>query len=497
MFSSILKSKKPFCPTDVTIAAPDYERLVRHLLCNQLEQHAFLLCGLCRSADEERLLVRDLILTMPQDFAEQTPTYLELLPSYLIDVFTRCHHDGYHIVEAHSHPFCRRGVRFSSLDWQSQREKMAWYKEELPDAVVAELVFGHESVDGHRLVSEDGSIQPLRFLRVEGSSGFRGATTAWSQHHLTDHRSVSPSFLDAKPMFTRQELAFGVQGQGRIADATIGVVGCGGLGSVAIQLLAHLGVRKWRLVDHDVIEESNLNRVAFARSDDAEQRRLKVDVMERGIRSLAPDADIQILAEPVGSQIATRLLRTVDLLICAPDNDGARLSANELASAYLIPLLDLGSGLKVEQGVVSEGGGQMVWRFPGEGCLFCAGAIDAKQAALDLMNDEERARHEARYGTSSPQPSIMFLNSVLASIAVGEVTKWLTGLIAPQRHLIYDALAPSVSILLPPPKNNQCPVCHRSAFYGLGDAVMEAWTQNEPIPSVSAHEGGELNVVHA
>ena len=59
----------------------------------------------------------------------------------------------------------------------------------------------------------------------------------------------------------RQVLAWGDDGQHSLANSTVGVVGCGGTGSHVALQLAHLGVGRLVLVDHDVVEQSNLSRL--------------------------------------------------------------------------------------------------------------------------------------------------------------------------------------------------------------------------------------------
>ena len=61
--------------------------------------------------------------------------------------------------------------------------------------------------------------------------------------------------------FSRQILAFGEKGQSAIAHTKVGIVGLGGVGSFVAQMLAYLGVNEFLLVDDDIIEESNLNRL--------------------------------------------------------------------------------------------------------------------------------------------------------------------------------------------------------------------------------------------
>src|SRR5262249_10800834 len=66
-------------------------------------------------------------------------------------------------------------------------------------------------------------------------------------------------------LFDRQVRAFGEAGQRALASMTVAIIGLGGTGSVTAQQLAHLGVRRFVLIDPDRIEASNLNRVVGAR----------------------------------------------------------------------------------------------------------------------------------------------------------------------------------------------------------------------------------------
>jgi molybdopterin/thiamine biosynthesis adenylyltransferase len=67
----------------------------------------------------------------------------------------------------------------------------------------------------------------------------------------------------------RQIRAFGHDGQRRLGAATAAVVGAGGIGSLLVQGLAHLGVGRLIVIDPDRVEPSNLNRLAGATAADA------------------------------------------------------------------------------------------------------------------------------------------------------------------------------------------------------------------------------------
>ena len=88
--------------------------------------------------------------------------------------------------------------------------------------------------------------------------------------------------------FDRQVRALGSAGQKYLESLTVAIVGLGGTGSIAAEQLAHLGVRKFILVDPDRIEMTNLNRVVGARVSDV--GRFKTDVAADMIARITSDA---------------------------------------------------------------------------------------------------------------------------------------------------------------------------------------------------------------
>jgi molybdopterin/thiamine biosynthesis adenylyltransferase len=448
---------------EIVISEEDYNVLKEHLWSSApLEQQAFLLAGVCSGDLGLRLLVRDLIFPKPSDFLSQTPCYIELDPSYYLPVLDRCRDEGLHIIDVHSHPFAAGGVRFSELDVRNELEKFTWYSERLPAIHAATLVFGRESFDGHWWDSKARKICPISAIRVVGSTlKIIPASSAAEE---------GPVFEPCEDIFHRQELAFGRAGQEIISKTRVAIIGCGGLGSVLAQQLAYLGVRKFVLVDDDRVESTNLNRLVGAFPGDARLRRRKVSVLKRNIRAVCPDAQVIAVPYSIVDPRAQQIVRESDLLISGVDSDGARLVVNELSVRYLIPYIDLGTGINLNEGRVAEAGGQLWLVRPGGFCLQCIGALDPYKARVDLMDEVERGRHiERGYGTGVPQPSVIFLNATLASLAVGEIVKLLTGFRKPETVIFYDALKPSVEVFLPPSRDPNCPVCRREALYALGD----------------------------
>lgn len=243
--------------------------------------------------------------------------------------------------------------------------------------------------------------------------------------------------------FSRQILAFGQEGQSRIARTSVGIVGLGGIGSCVAQMLAHLGVKDFLLVDDDVVEESNLNRLIAATAEDARNRTAKVTVAGRLINSVNPQAHVRGLFNNLRSDEAIDFLcEAPQVIFGCVDNDGSRLVLTELTAAYNKTLIDSGAEI-INNPEFQEFGGRVIVARPGEFCLLCAGQIDLEVARQELESKEEKAYREILgygLGKKMPDPSVISLNGIIAGLAVTEFLMLVTGLRPPSRKVTYKGM---------------------------------------------------------
>ena len=123
----------------------------------------------------------------------------------------------------------------------------------------------------------------------------------------------------------------GKEGQERIANSRVAVVGLGALGSVQAELLARAGVGKLRLIDRDFVELSNLQRQTLYDEADAEAALPKAVAAARRLARV--NSEIRI--EPVVADLAPRsieeILEGVQLVLDATDNFETRYLINDFA----------------------------------------------------------------------------------------------------------------------------------------------------------------------
>jgi len=120
----------------------------------------------------------------------------------------------------------------------------------------------------------------------------------------------------------------GVSGQEKLAQSTVVIIGMGGLGCPAAQILAGAGVGTLRLVDFDVVSVQNLPRQTLYRTSDIGQP--KVDCASQALSALNPHLTIETITERFTTGNGADIVRDADLVIDASDNLQARYAINDV-----------------------------------------------------------------------------------------------------------------------------------------------------------------------
>ena len=129
----------------------------------------------------------------------------------------------------------------------------------------------------------------------------------------------------------------GYQGQLKLQQAKVCVVGVGGLGNPITTRLVAMGVGTIRIVDRDVIELSNLHRQTLF--DDSDVGEIKVEAAEKKLRKLNPNVTIEALPISVNDYTALEVVDGCDLVIDALDSVNARYSLNKACVQKNIPFV--------------------------------------------------------------------------------------------------------------------------------------------------------------
>ena len=133
----------------------------------------------------------------------------------------------------------------------------------------------------------------------------------------------------------RTRMLLGDCGIARLKDATVMVVGCGAVGSFAIEALARSGIGHIILIDNDIVEESNINRQLFAL--DSTLGRPKVEVAAARIHDINPEICVEALRLFFDKD--THLASRPDFIIDAIDTAPSKIALAQWAISHGIPFI--------------------------------------------------------------------------------------------------------------------------------------------------------------
>lgn len=153
----------------------------------------------------------------------------------------------------------------------------------------------------------------------------------------------------------------GEEGQGKLKSSRVLVAGAGGLGCSICTYLAAAGVGHIRIVDHDVVDMSNLNRQVLHWQKDF--GRSKVDSATEKLEALNPSIILEGVSETVSESSISEIAEEVDLVVDAMDNMETRYILNKYAVDNNIPFF---------HGAVRGFEGRAMTVLPGRtACLMC------------------------------------------------------------------------------------------------------------------------------
>ena len=201
--------------------------------------------------------------------------------------------------------------------------------------------------------------------------------------------------------YVRNREAISVKEQLKLAEARVAVVGAGGLGGQVILLLARVGVGHLVVVDHDLFDETNLNRQALCSRESV--GRPKSEEAVAVVRTINPGVDVTPHKAKLDDSNAREILDGSDVVVDALDNVPTRFALERAAKALGIPLV---------HGALAGFEGRMMTIFPEDPGL--KNLYGSNQAKVD-----DTKRPEAILGVPVLTPSF------IANLQAVEVLKIL------------------------------------------------------------------------
>lgn len=134
----------------------------------------------------------------------------------------------------------------------------------------------------------------------------------------------------------------GGAGQVALANSHVVLVGCGGIGSPALQYLVAAGIGRLTLFDSDVVEESNLQRQTIFTPADV--GRTKAEVAADWVQRFDPAIAVRAVVGRVGTDNAARVPEGADLVLDGCDNFATRLAVSDACVTAGVPLTSAALG---------------------------------------------------------------------------------------------------------------------------------------------------------
>lgn len=155
--------------------------------------------------------------------------------------------------------------------------------------------------------------------------------------------------------FARTEQLLGPDAYRRLTEARVAVCGLGGVGSYAVEALARAGVGHLRVIDHDVVNPTNLNRQLFALRSTL--GRPKVEVAAERILDINPDCAVDARREFLNQDTVAGLLEPpLDIVVDAIDSVNSKTGLLQATLALGLPVVSsMGAGGRRQAGSIQVG----------------------------------------------------------------------------------------------------------------------------------------------
>ncbi len=212
----------------------------------------------------------------------------------------------------------------------------------------------------------------------------------------------------------------GEEGQRKLLDGSVLVVGAGGLGAPLLLYLAAAGIGHIGIVDFDRVDVSNLQRQVLFTTEDVGN--LKAESALGRIKALNPDVDVVAYNFRFDAVNARKLVADYDVVLDATDDIGTK---------YLINDTCVENGTPFVHAAVNCYGGNVMTVVPGSACLRCVFPEAVKQ------------KDSSEYGVFGAVPGIA------GAVQAAEVVKLIAGVGEPlvNRMMSFDALAMKFNVI--------------------------------------------------
>jgi len=238
--------------------------------------------------------------------------------------------------------------------------------------------------------------------------------------------------------YSRQTLFRGIgeEGQKKLDNSHVVIIGCGALGTVIANSLVRAGVGKVRIIDRDLIEYHNLQRQVLFDEEDVRSKLPKAIAAERHLKKVNSSVEVEGVVADVHYANIERLVAGADLILDGLDNPETRFLINDVSLKHKIPWI---------YGGAIAAYGMTMNIIPGKTpCFRCVFPSVPPSGVIPTCD---------RAGVISPAPSI------IASFQSAEAMKILVGAKEINRDIIFIDVWQGTFERFKPSLRLGCPAC--------------------------------------
>lgn len=432
------------------------------------ETGCVLLLGHNDHAVRPSVIVNRVLNPREGDLPEQGHGALTFSSSYLRRALLKVRELGLRgFLTVHTHPGSDDRVGFSGYDDYNDPGLMQNLLELHPAGLFGSVVLGKRAAAGRFWMSGMAKATALENLVVIGE-----------ELKIFPMNGI-PHLSEPLPwaIFDRALAMTGIGSLAHLSRMRVAIVGVSGTGSLVVELLARAGVGEIVLFEFDTVEDHNLNRIVHARRKDADRKVSKAARLAEAIKESGLPTKVTIIPDGnITNDRVARELRGCDFIFgCVDNRDWPRLIMTEVAFQYLIPFIDMGSEIGIDEIGVQSIDSRVSYVRPNQPCLLCSGIVANERVRLEGLSSVEKARVLAMGYSREVEisaPAVMDLNMRAASYS----TLML-------RHLLQPFLDTPVPTHIKEGLTNysikrvrfdrrpDCPLCGPEGRVGFGDAI--------------------------
>ena len=296
--------------------------------------------------------------------------------------------------------------------------------------VILYCASGNRSAYGARTLEQDLGYEHVRSMT--------GGITLWKDrgYEADVPRTLTP---EQRERYSRHMLVpeIGAEGQQKLLDAKVLLLGAGGLGSPTALYLAAAGVGTLGIVDDDVVDLSNLQRQVIHTTDRIGTP--KVDSAEQSIHAINPDVNVVKYQTRIDASNIVEIIKDYDVIVDGVDNFPTRYLLNDATVRLKIPV--------VSASILGFDGQLSVFKPYDGPCYRC------------LFREPPPAELAPSCGANGV---LGVLPGTMGLLQATEVVKLIVGIGDPAigRLLLYDALGATLTEVKVH-RDPECPICSR------------------------------------